>query len=157
MLTNTLWLPNTSPALLTTLSTARTETFTAQVPNNTLSATLQAFTAMSAAQYTGSKLKAIDITGSTPQELYELVDKGYPIVVWVTIGMVERSDIESWTGTDGKQYDWCMDDHAADLIGYSADTVTIADPINGLVEYPKENFESVFTSRNNKCVVLKNG
>ena len=35
---------------LTTLSTARTETFTAQVPNNTLSATLQAFTAMSAAQ-----------------------------------------------------------------------------------------------------------
>ena len=86
-----------------------------------------------------------------------LVDKGYPIVVWVTIGMVERSDIESWTGTDGKQYDWCMDDHAADLIGYSADTVTIADPINGLVEYPKENFESVFTSRNNKCVVLKNG
>lgn len=108
-------------------------------------------------KYTCSKLKAIDITGSTPQELYELVDKGYPIVVWVTIGMVERSDIESWTGTDGKQYDWCMDDHAADLIGYSADTVTIADPINGLVEYPKENFESVFTSRNNKCVVLKNG
>ena len=31
-------------------------------------------------------------------------------MVWVTIGMVERSDIESWTGTDGKQYDWCMDD-----------------------------------------------
>ncbi len=104
-----------------------------------------------------SKLKAVDITGSTPQELYELVNKGYPIVVWVTIGMVERSDIESWTATDGKQYDWCMDDHAADLIGYSADTVTIADPISGLVVYPKENFESVFTSRNNKCVVIKNG
>ena len=104
-----------------------------------------------------SKLKAVDITGSTPQELYELVNKGYPIVVWVTIGMVERSDIESWTATDGKQYDWCMDDHAADLIGYSADTVTIADPISGLVVYPKESFESVFTSRNNKCVVIKNG
>lgn len=168
MLTNTLWLPNTSPALLTTLSTARTETFTAQVPNNFIGDPTSVYgyvcgttpivtAANNYFKYTGSKLKAIDITGSTPQELYELVDKGYPIVVWVTIGMVERSDIESWTGTDGKQYDWCMDDHAADLIGYSADTVTIADPINGLVEYPKENFESVFTSRNNKCVVLKNG
>ena len=104
-----------------------------------------------------SKLRAVDMTGTSPQELYELVDKGYPVVVWVTIGMVERSDIESWNGNDGKQYDWCMDDHCADLIGYSADTVTIADPISGLVEYPRESFESVFTSRNNKCVVLKNG
>lgn len=107
-------------------------------------------------QSAGSKLRAVDITGSSPGELYELVDKGYPIVVWVTIGMVERTDIESWTAPDGKQYDWCMDDHAADLIGYSADTVTIADPINGLVVYSKEAFESVFKSRNNKCVVLKN-
>lgn len=104
-----------------------------------------------------SKLKATDITGATPNELYELVDKGYPIVVWVTIDMTERSDIEKWTATDGKQYDWCMDDHAAVLIGYSTNTVTIADPLAGFVEYSKESFESVFKSRNNKCVVLKNG
>lgn len=103
-----------------------------------------------------SKLKAIDITGSTAKELYELVDKGYPIVVWVTINMVERTDVEIWTATDGKQYDWCMDDHAAVLIGYSTDTVTIADPISGFVEYSKESFETVFKSRNNKCVILKN-
>lgn len=103
-----------------------------------------------------SKLKATDITGSTAKELYELVDMGYPIVVWVTIDMVERSNIEVWTATDGKQYDWCMDDHAAVLIGYSSNTVTIADPLAGFVEYSKESFEAVFKSRNNKCIILKN-
>ena len=38
------------------------------------------------------------------------------------------------------------------LIGYTQDTVTIADPISGKMEYSREDFERVFASRGNQCV-----
>ena len=48
-----------------------------------------------------------------------------------------------------------FNDHGAVLIGYGPDTVTIADPISGLVEYSREQFESVFASRSYKCVIIQ--
>ena len=52
-------------------------------------------------------------------------------------------------------WDWSTNDHGAVLIGYSAGTVTIADPISGICEYFREQFEKVFASRGNQCVILK--
>lgn len=103
----------------------------------------------------GSSMRAKDITGSTPEELYQLVSEDTPIVVWVTVSMVYRGDVNGWYTEDGEYVDWSVNDHGAVLIGYSDDTVTIADPISGLVEYDKETFESVFESRGNKCVILE--
>ena len=48
-----------------------------------------------------------------------------------------------------------MNDHGAVLIGYSEDTVTIADPISGFMEYDKEQFEDVYESRGRQSVVLR--
>lgn len=104
--------------------------------------------------YAGSSLRASDITGSTPEELYQLVDEDIPVVVWVTVYMVTRSDVSGWYTEYGEYVDWSTSDHGAVLIGYSDDTVTIADPISGIVEYDREQFESVFESRGNKCVIL---
>ncbi len=52
-----------------------------------------------------------------------------------------------WTGS--------RHDHGAVLIGYTQDTVTIADPISGKMEYSREDFERVFASRGNQCVILQ--
>lgn len=105
-----------------------------------------------------SALTAIEQNGIETEKLYEMVRKNIPVVVWCTIGMEDRQEIqESWYTENGEYVDWSRNDHGAVLIGYSADTVMIADPISGLVEYGKEQFESVFESRGSKCVILMKG
>ena len=102
-----------------------------------------------------STLRAVDYSGSTPEELYELVSEDVPVVVWVTIGMADRRETQGWYIESGDYVEWSTNDHGAVLIGYSDSTVTIADPIAGVVEYDRQQFESVFVSRQNQCVVLE--
>lgn len=102
-----------------------------------------------------SSMRAVDMTGSSPEELYKLVSEDTPVVVWVTIYMVNRTDVNGWYTESGEYVDWSTSDHGAVLIGYTDDTVTIADPISGIVEYDRQAFESVFASRGNKCVILE--
>ena len=102
-----------------------------------------------------STLRAVDYSGSTPEELYELVSEDVPVVVWVTIGMADRRETQGWYIESGDYVEWSTNDHGAVLIGYSDTTVTIADPIAGLVEYDRQQFERVFVSRQNQCVVLE--
>lgn len=103
----------------------------------------------------GASLQAVDKTGALASELYELVSRDIPVIVWCTIGMTERNVVQGWYTERGTYVDWATNDHGAVLIGYSAETVTIADPISGKVEYAREQFESVFVSRSSQCVVLE--
>lgn len=96
-----------------------------------------------------SSMQAVDKSGASPEELYELVSQDTPVVVWVTIGMADRRTSQGWYTEDGTYVDWSTNDHGAVLIGYSEDMVTIADPISGMVEYSRARFKSVFASRSN--------
>lgn len=102
----------------------------------------------------GSVLRAENLTGADPEELYGLVREGIPVVVWVTVDMGDRYDAEGWYTASGEYVDWAMNDHGAVLIGYGEDTVAIADPLSGLVEYSRAQFESVFDSRGRQCAAL---
>ena len=103
----------------------------------------------------GSDLTAVDYTGADVDTLYEIVSQDIPVVVWVTISMTDRGETEGWYTRSGEYVDWSTYDHGAVLIGYTQDTVTIADPISGKMEYSREDFERVFASRGNQCVVLQ--
>ncbi len=103
----------------------------------------------------GSSLSANDITGYSFDELYELVANDTPIVVWITIGMQQRSETEGWYTDDGDYVEWSQSDHAGVLVGYTDDTVIIADPLSGRTEYSRSDFESVYTSRGNHGVILQ--
>lgn len=81
------------------------------------------------------------------------VDK--TVMVRVTIGMADRRKVQGWYTEAGEFMDWSTNDHGAVLIGYSPETVTIADPISGICEYDREQFEKVFASRGNQCVILR--
>ena len=102
----------------------------------------------------GSSMRAADLTGSRPEELYRRVSEDQPVVVWVTISMADRGETEGWYTEDGEYVDWSRNDHGAVLIGYSGTTVTIADPISGQIEYDRQQFEEVFADRGNRCVVI---
>ena len=60
-----------------------------------------------------------------------------------------------WYTEDGDYVDWSTNDHGAVLIGYTEETVLIADPLAGIVEYDRQAFEAVFASRGNQCVVIQ--
>ena len=68
---------------------------------------------------TGSALRAYDITGSSPEELYRRVRNGQPVVVWVTISMADRRAAQGWYTENGDYVDWSTNDHGAVLIGYT--------------------------------------
>lgn len=48
-------------------------------------------------------------------------------------------------------------DYGAVLIGYGENIVVISDPISGQVAYDRQQFETVFLSRNSQCVILQEG
>ncbi len=102
-----------------------------------------------------SKLKAEDMTGASPNELYKLIDSDIPVVVWITIFMNGRGDLQGWSTENGTYVDWGNEDHCGVLIGYTEDTVIIADPIQGRLEYDKEMFEATFEERSRQCVAIK--
>ena len=102
----------------------------------------------------GNDHTAVDLTGSTPEKLYALVAQDTPIVVWVTIGMTDRYTSQGWYTESGEYVDWSTNDHGAVLIGFTEETVTIADPISRLMEYDRQQFESVFESRKWQCVII---
>ncbi|MCD8131261.1 MAG: C39 family peptidase [Lachnospiraceae bacterium] len=103
----------------------------------------------------GSDMRANDLTGISFDDLYFIVSQDVPVVVWVTIDMETRLTPEGWYTGEGEWVEWSSNDHGAVLIGYTEDTVTVADPISGLAEYDRDAFESVFSSRGNQCVILQ--
>lgn len=102
-----------------------------------------------------SKYKAADLKGCDISELYKYVSQDSPVAVWTTIEIADRYETEGWYTESGKYVEWSQNDHCNVLIGYTENTVTIADPILGEVEYDKKQFEKVFKSRGSKAVILK--
>lgn len=97
-----------------------------------------------------------DMTGENVRKLYNLVENEIPVIVWCTVNMSQRHEVEGWYNDSGKYVSWAHEDHCAVLIGCGEDSVTIADPISGITEYDKEQFESSFKSRGRQCVVIYN-
>ena len=103
----------------------------------------------------GSSLHAIDISGVSFDELYQFIENKTPVVVWVMLEMAIRGETKGWYTQLGEYVEWSTNDHGAVLIGYDEEAVTIADPICGEIQYSRQQFETVFSSRGNKCVILK--
>ena len=101
-----------------------------------------------------SSLQAENKTGATAEELYAYVRQNIPVVVWATIDMEERGEVQGWYREDGVFMEWSNNDHGTVLIGYTEDTVILSDPITGRYEASKEDFESVYESRGCKCVIV---
>lgn len=86
--------------------------------------------------------------------LYNRVSRNQPVIVWVTIGMEDRNEVQGWYTENGSYVEWSTNDHGAVLIGYTDTTVMIADPVSGRMTYSRAQFEKVFMERGSKCVVI---
>jgi uncharacterized protein YvpB len=100
---------------------------------------------------------AVDITGTDPNKLYEILRAGTPVVVWVTIDMREREIDDSWLSEDtGEEITVSASDHAMVLIGTIDDDLIFADPLEGIVTYSKADFETSYESRETMACIFKN-
>ena len=96
-----------------------------------------------------------DTTGMRPEQLYSYVDLGIPVITWATISMSDNRLVqEEWYTWDGKKMHWGINDHAVVLIGYSNETVTVSDPLSGIVVYSREAFEKARELRDFQSVML---
>ena len=96
-----------------------------------------------------------DSTGSTLSELYPLIDRDVPVIVWGTQNCAEGSYTVTWN-VDGQDMTWFSPEHCMVLVGYDDSSVWVADPMYGDVRsYDKTVFERSYDSLNRQAIVIE--
>lgn len=110
-----------------------------------------------------------DITGTDMNGLYEQIDKGNPVLVWITMYCTpSRTYGATWTlqrgtyytepGTGTYSFTWKRNEHCCVLVGYNKakGTVILADVLEGdaLTEYTIPEFESAYRWLGNQAVII---
>lgn len=89
-----------------------------------------------------SRITAKNISGSEPTALYHHTANNIPVLVWATMNMSQPTYESSWYDKKtGKLIQWIGGEHCLVLIGVNSDTVTVSDPLRGIVTYSRSLFE----------------
>lgn len=116
-------------------------------------------TANSFLQANGNEYYAENITGTPLEDLFVYISNGTPVLIWTTISMgacsKEYSSAEYLSGDDTPYY-WDYMEHCVVLTGYDIDngTVTVYDPIDGVMTRDREQFEYIYDEMYRMSVVL---
>ena len=104
---------------------------------------------------TGAKVYARDTTGKSMTDLYKFISKGCPVVIWTTYYM-NSPVFDGGVTYNGEFYRWYNNEHCVMLCGYDLNdkTVTIADPLRGVVTVDAARFEEINTSIGGYSMVL---
>ncbi len=104
-----------------------------------------------------TRKKAIDVSGSTLNELLNFVKNGNPVIVWGTTNLVESKVTEEWN-IDGEIIQWRGYEHCTVLMGYNKTrgTVIVADPLRGIVEFDMETYYQRYKEQYSNAVIISN-
>ncbi|MDD6992059.1 MAG: C39 family peptidase [Oscillospiraceae bacterium] len=98
-----------------------------------------------------------NISGCHPDTLYEYLIAGTPVLCWATDGMIEPEYYETWyDNATGVQLDWYLNEHCFVLAGFNIanSTVTLNDPMKGIIDYNIDKFEVRFKQMHSQAIVL---
>lgn len=85
--------------------------------------------------YFGSDERVVNTTGASLSSLCsDYIDKGIPVLIWATIGMIETGAGQSWELDDGSTFTWPKNEHCMVLIGYDDTRYYFNDPYRGMVK-----------------------
>ncbi|NBI30098.1 C39 family peptidase [Chengkuizengella marina] len=88
-----------------------------------------------------SNYKVTDLTGSSKEEIIEQLNKGIPIMVWVTIDLKKpRLNIEWYFHDTGEYFLGPSNLHVMVLHGYDQNNVHVMDPLKGKMVYDANTF-----------------
>ncbi|MCM1524592.1 MAG: C39 family peptidase [Ruminococcus sp.] len=98
-----------------------------------------------------------NISGCHPDVLYEYLIADIPVICWATDGMIEPEYYETWyDNATGEKLDWYLNEHCFVLAGFniSASTVTLNDPMKGIIDYNIDKFEVRFKQMYSQAIVI---
>lgn len=104
-----------------------------------------------------TRKKAMDVSGSTLDELLNFVKNGTPVMVWGTTNLVESKVTAEWE-VNGELIQWQGYEHCTVLIGYNKtrETVIVADPLRGIVEFDMQKYYQRYKEQHMNAVIISN-
>lgn len=105
----------------------------------------------------GGGYTVLNISGAHPDELYDYLADGIPVLCWATDGMIEPEYYESWYDYEtGELLDWYLNEHCFVLAGFnmSAGIVTLNDPMKGIIDYNINKFETRYDQMYKQAIVI---
>ena len=104
----------------------------------------------------GNRFEVKELSGESLSTLYSAyVEKGNPVLIWVTMGMVETFPGTAWYLPDGSLYYWPSCEHCMVLMGSEDDRYLLLDPeTGGVVSYQKDLVEMRYDSLGKQAVVM---
>lgn len=104
-----------------------------------------------------TRKKAIDVSGSTLDELLAFVENGTPVMVWGTTNLVESKVTAEWE-VNGELIQWQGYEHCTVLMGYNKtrETVIVADPLRGIVEFNMNRYYQRYQEQHSNAVIISN-
>lgn len=97
-----------------------------------------------------STYSAHDLTGSSFDDLKQIVERGYPVLVWTTMGCAEPH----FTGITDHKVEWYSNEHCVVMYGFDGPSVLASDPIDGLVERDEKRFRHVYDACGNMALAI---
>ncbi len=99
----------------------------------------------------GSSAEARDISGTDFEELLEIVESGTPVLVWSTMYFNEPV----FTGLAVGPYATYYNEHCVVLYSFDDDVVYVSDPLDGLVERDRADFQRIYEICGSMAVIIK--
>lgn len=107
-------------------------------------------------KYLKSDNAVIDASGSEMEELCrKYVANNKPVIVWVTISMIDTYSSTKWTLENGDTFYWPANEHCMLLIGYDDTYYYFNDPYKGKeVKYTKQLAEKRYSQLKKQALVI---
>lgn len=102
-----------------------------------------------------TRKRAMDVSGSSLEELLAFVKNGTPVMVWGTTNLVESQVTAEWE-VNGEIIQWQGYEHCTVLMGYNKtkDTVIVADPLRGIVEFDMQKYYKRYQEQHSSAVII---
>lgn len=102
-----------------------------------------------------TRKKALDVSGSTMEDMFNFVKNGTPVIVWGTTNLVESKVTAEWE-VNGELIQWQGYEHCTVLMGYNAsrETVIVADPLRGIVEFDMVKYYQRYAEQHYNAVII---
>ena len=103
----------------------------------------------------GYSLRAVDLSDTAFADLLRYIDREIPVIFWATQDMREGRVTETWE-INGEELDWIFPEHCMVLIGYSDDSIRVADPLTGKVKtYDRKRTETAYDMLTRQAIILQ--
>ncbi len=103
-----------------------------------------------------SPMEAVNLSGSTMEEILMVIASGHPVVIWNTLDSGDVEEKLIWTTPDGEDVYWTAQEHCMLLTGFNLaeSTVTVCDPMKGIATYELNQFFKVYDAMHQQAMTV---